>query len=127
MAKSRAAGKSLSSASDRIISQCRGEGGASAFTGKKIFVEVKLMGIERENCLIPLTALNELHFLWFMRSEPIISGFCEVLKNKMALAVDKGTSQEKAVCAGVKELPENRTSRQKDKNLVNQRCFWKQR
>lgn len=53
------------------------------------------MGIERENCLIPLTAPNELHFLWFMRSEPIISGFREVLKSKMTLAIDKRTSPKK--------------------------------
>lgn len=58
-------------------------------------MEVKLVGIERENCLIPLTALNELHFLWFMRSEPTISGFREVLKNKMTLAIDKRTSRKK--------------------------------
>lgn len=53
------------------------------------------MGIERENCLIPLTVPNELHFLWFMRSEPIISGFREVLKYKTTLAIDKRTSPKK--------------------------------
>lgn len=73
------------------------------------------MGIERENCLIPLTALNELHFLWFMRSEPIISGFCEVLKNKIGNR-QKDFTKEGRVYAGMKDSQRTGLADEKTRN-----------